>query len=170
MRLPGAVRILEAHHQDPAVAVDVLLVQAVLLVEPRIGPDAGADEPRPVGERELGAVGVQARDDVERARVEAARDLLVAPVAAQQLVEEVQRGGAAGHLERVDVRLDEQRRLVEVGAGVEVRDRREPDVAALERLPDALEPEELGPLLGPALEDLRQLVVPVEPVERDVRH
>ena len=37
-------------------------------------------------------------------------------------------------------------------------------------LPDALEVEQLGPFLGPALEDLRQLVVPVEPVERDVRH
>ena len=37
-------------------------------------------------------------------------------------------------------------------------------------LPDRLDAVEVGPLLGPALEDRRQLVVPVEPVERDVGH
>ena len=77
---------------------------------------------------------------------------------------------AAGHLEGVDVRLDEHRRLVEVGARVEVRDRREPDVSSFERAADALESEQFGLRLGPALEDLRQFVVPVEPVERDLRH
>ena len=87
MRLPGAVRVLDPHHQDPSVAVDVLLVEPVLLVEARVRPDARADEVRLVGERELGAVRVEPRDDVEDARVETARDLRIAPVAAQELVD-----------------------------------------------------------------------------------
>ncbi len=170
VRLPGSVRVLETHHQDPPVAVEVLLVQPVLLVEPRIRPNARADEARLVRERRLGAVRGQPRHDVEDARVEAARHLGIAPVAAQELVEQVQRRRAAGHLERVDVRLDEEAGLVEVGSGLEVRDGRQPDVAVLVGLADALDAEELRLLLGPALEDLGQLVVPVEPVECDVRH
>ena len=83
VRLPGSVRILEAHHQDAPVAVEVLLVQPVLLVEPRIRPDARADEVRLVRERRLGAVRSQPRHDVEDARVEAARHLGIAPVAAR---------------------------------------------------------------------------------------
>ena len=170
MSLPGAVRVLDPHHQDPPVAVDVLFVEPVLLVEPRVRTDARADELRLVGERELGAVRVEPGDDVEDARVEAARDLRIAPVAAKELVDEVQRRRAARHLERVDVRLDEEPGLVEVGSRLEVRDRRQPDVAALVRRADALDADELRLLLGPALEDLGQLVVPVEPVEGDVRH
>ena len=91
-------------------------------------------------------------------------------MAAEELVDEVQRRRAARHLERVDIRLDEERGLVEVGSRLEVRDRRQPDVAALVGRADALDADELRLLLGPALEDLGQLVVPVEPVEGDVRH
>jgi hypothetical protein len=153
VRLPGAVRVLDAHHQDAPVAVDVLFVEAVLLVEPRIRAQARADEVRLVREGCLGTVHGQPRHDVERAGVEAARDLRVGAVTAKELVEEVERGRAAGHLDRVDVRLDEEARLLEIGPGVEVRDRREPDVPPLVRLADALEPEELRALLRPALED-----------------
>ena len=146
MRFPGAVRIAHAHHQDAPVAVQVLLVQAVLLVEQRIRTHARAYEARPVGQGELGPVGVETRNDVERARVEDARDLLVGRVALKEALDEVQRGGAPGHLERVDVRLDQEGRLVEVGARLEVRDRRQPDVTALVRLADRLHANELRAL------------------------
>src|SRR5262249_11474094 len=96
--------------------------------------------------------------------------LRIAPIAAEEPVEQVQRGSAAGDLERVDVRLDEEARLLEIRPRLEVCDRRQPDVPALVRLPDALELEELGALLNPALDDLGQLVVPVEPVEGNLRH
>src|SRR5919205_50555 len=63
MRLPGAVRVWDAHGEDAAVAVHVLLVQAVLGVEPRVRADARAQVARPLCQGELGAVGVQPGDD-----------------------------------------------------------------------------------------------------------
>jgi hypothetical protein len=85
------VRIAHAHREDAAVAVDVLLVEAVdrLLVE-GIAARRRADVARPLGERELGAVGVDARAEVDGARVEQLRDLGVAAVAGEQLVEVVE--------------------------------------------------------------------------------
>src|SRR4029453_833598 len=87
-----------------------------------------------------------------------------------QALYRVRRRRCAGDLDRVDVRLDQERRLLEIRSSLGVGDRRKPDVTALVGLADRLGPEELGPFLGPALEDVRQLVVPVEPVESDVRH
>src|ERR1700694_973197 len=82
----------------------------------------------------------------------------------------MERRGAAGHLERVDVRFDQERGLVEIGPGLEARHRDEPDIAILERAADALEAVDVRPLLRPALQDLRQLVVLVEAVEADLGH
>ncbi len=155
MRLPRAVRIADPHHQDAPVAVEILLVEPVELLREGPGPSAGADEPGPVGQCQLGAVGVQPRDDVEDACVEGARHPLVASVPREQAVHHVERRRGAGHLDRVDVGLDQQRRLFECRPGLGVRDRGEPDVPALVALADRLDGEELGPLAGPALEELR---------------
>lgn len=82
-------------------------------------------------------------------------------------MDEVQRGRAAGDLDRVDVRLDEEARLLGRGAGVEVRDGREPDVAPLVRLPEALDLDQARGLLRPRLEQLGQLRVGVPAVVLD---
>jgi hypothetical protein len=154
MRLPGAVAVAQPHHQDPPVAVQVLFVEPVDRLDERPGARARADEPRPVGERELRAVRVQPRDDVHRPRVEQVRDALVLAVAGEEPVDEMERRRRAGHLERVDVRLDQERGLLERRAGLEVRDRAEPDVAPFEALSDRLERVEVGPLVGPPAKDL----------------
>ena len=80
MRLPGAVGIADPHHQDAAVSVEVLLVEAINLLDERPRAGARADEAGPVGERQLRAVGVEPWDDVERAGVDDASDALVAAV------------------------------------------------------------------------------------------
>ncbi len=155
MRLPGAVGIADPHHQDPAVSVQVLLVEPVELLDERPRTGARPDEARPLGERQLGAVGVQAWDDVERAGVEDAGDSLVAAVLGEEPVDQVERGGRTRHLHRVDVGLDQKCGLLERRPGLGVRDRGQPDVPALVALADRLEGEQLGPLVGPTLEDLR---------------
>jgi hypothetical protein len=78
---------------------------------------------RPVGQRQLGAVGVQARHHVDHARVQQLARLRVARfVAVQQLVQPVQAGGAGRQLGGVDVAVDPERRLVDVFTGVPVGD------------------------------------------------
>src|SRR5680860_826698 len=121
MRLPGAVGILHPHHEDAPVAVDVLLVQTLAAMWEGIGPDARSHEPRPVCERQLCAVGVEARDDVEGPGVEDRRDARVAPVAAQEMVDEVKGGGAAGYLVGVDICIEPQLGLLPISSHIEVR-------------------------------------------------
>ena len=82
MRAPGSVRILDPHVEHAAVTVDVLDLQSVLRLVARIGPDAGADEP-PLLQPALRTVGIQARDDIEDARVEHSGDLVVLSVLRQ---------------------------------------------------------------------------------------
>ncbi len=88
-------------------------MQPVVQLFAWIRTDAGPDETALL-EPSLGAVGIEAWDDVEGARVERARDDVVVPVAREQPVDEVERGGASRPLHRVDVGLDEERRLVRV--------------------------------------------------------
>ena len=88
-------------------------------------------------------------------------------VGVEEVVEEVERGGRPRELHRVDLGVDEHRGLLVRGAGLRVRDRAEPDVAALVRVPDRLEREERRVLGGPRLERLGQLGVGVEAVELD---
>jgi hypothetical protein len=155
MGLPRAVGVAQPHHQDPAVAVEVLLVETVDLLGERPGTRAGADEPRLVGERELRPVGIEARHDVDRPRVEQARDPLVLAVAGQQAIDQVERRRRARHLDRVDVGLDQEPRLLEVGTGLGIRQRAEPDLAPFVGRSDRLHPVEVGPLVGPPLQDFR---------------
>jgi hypothetical protein len=166
MWLPGAVGIFHPHHEDATVAVDVLLVEALASLLEGIGTHARAHETGPIRESQLGAVGIEARDHIEGAGVEHSRYAVVPAVATEEVVEKVERGGAAGDLGGVDIGVEPQRRLLLGGAGVQVGDGGEPDVAALIGLADALQPQQLGPALGPSLQQRAELVVAVETVER----
>ena len=168
VRLPGPVRVGLPHHQHAPVAVDVLAVEPVLRLLAWVRAHARAPE-APVREARVGAVRVHARDDVERARVERLRDPLVLAVAVQQAVEEAQRGGRPRELHRVDLRVDEDRRLLLGRPGLEVRHRDERDVAPLVRLADRLDPAQARELGRPRVERLGQLGVRVEAVEADAR-
>ena len=164
MRLPRPVRVLHAHEQDAPVAVDVLAVEAVLGLVARIRPHARTAE-APVCEPRVGAVRVDAGDDVERSRVDCVSHARV--VGVEEPVEEVERGCRARELHRVDLGMDEHGGLLLRRPRVGVRDRAEPDVAALVRLSDRLECEQRRELRGPRLERLRQLGIRVEAVEAD---
>ena len=168
VRLPGAVRVAEAHHQQAPVAVDVLAVEPVLRLLARVRANARAAE-APVGEPRVRAVRVHARDDVERARVERVRHPLVVAVPVQEPVEEVQRRGRAGELHRVDLGVDEDRRLLLRRPRLEVRHRREPDLAAFVRLADRLEREQARETRRPRRRASPELGVRVEAIEADAR-
>ena len=92
MVLPQAVGIGDAHLQDAAVAVDVLDGESLdLLLVVRIRPRARADPFRLVGERPFGAVRIDPRAEVERARVERARHVGILAVLRDERVQEVER-------------------------------------------------------------------------------
>ncbi len=121
--LPAAVCIGHAHAEHAAVAVDVFDVQAIdrRFVE-RVRACRRADVARLVGQRQFGAVGVQPRADVDRARVQQVRDapafVVIDAEVQHQVVQPVQAGGAGGELGGVDVAVDPEGRLVAVRAGV----------------------------------------------------
>src|SRR5439155_14413452 len=104
MRPPGAVRILDTHVEHPSVTVDVLDLQTVVRLLARVRSHARPNEAALL-EPALGSVRVQARDDVEDARVEDLRNLLVLSVPGEKPVDQVECGRTAGPLHRVDVRL-----------------------------------------------------------------
>ncbi len=112
--LPRPVGIGDAHLQDAAVAVEVLGNQPLdrLFVE-RIAARRRAHVLRPVGHRPLGAVGIDARADVERARIERAADLGIGVLALHQPVGEVQARARRRQFDRVDVAVDPVRGLVD---------------------------------------------------------
>ena len=77
MLLPRTVDVGDTHHQDAAIAVDVLGLQPlyrVLVV--RVRSRGGADVFRLVGHRPFRAVRVHARDYVHGAGVQEARDVV----------------------------------------------------------------------------------------------
>ena len=139
-------------------------MQTVLGLLARIRPDARAAEAS-VGEPGVRAVRVDARHDVERARVDGVADTRV--VGVEEVVEQVEGGARSRELHRVDLGVDEDRGLLLREPGLDVRDRAEPDVATFVRLPDGLEGEALRVLGRPRLERLGQLGVGVEVVELD---
>jgi hypothetical protein len=150
--LPGAVRVGHAHLQHAAVAVDVLDRQAVhrLLVE-RIGPGGRADEARLVGQRQLGAVGVQARAEVDHPGVEQLGDPGIAAMPGHQLVQPVQAGGAGRQLTGMDVAVDPDGRLVLVIAGGAVGDDHQRDVTPFVALAQHPQVDQVRPGIGVGL-------------------
>ena len=164
VRLPRSVRVGHAHEEDAPVSVDILAMEAVLGLVARIRPDARAAEAA-VCEPGLGAVGVHARDDVERSCVEGVADSRV--VGVEEMVEEVERRGRARELHRMDLCVDEDGGLLVRRARLGVRDGAEPDVAPLVRVTDGLVREQRRMLGRPRLERLRQLGIRVEAVEPD---
>ena len=132
MLFPWAVGIRDAHHQDAAIAVDIFGLQPLnrILV---VGVRAcrGADVFRFVGHRPLGTVRVHARDHVQRARVEQARDVVLLAVIGKQRIDEFQRRDGAGKFGRVNVGVDVKRRFGQRLAGGVVGNGDAPDRAAL---------------------------------------
>ncbi len=122
VRLPGPVRVAKPHHEDTPVAVDVLAVEAVLQLLAWVRPNARPPEPA-VGEPGLCAVRVDPRNDVKRACVEGVRDARILAVVVEQPVEQIQCGRRPRELHRVDLRVDEDGRLLVRRASLEVRDR-----------------------------------------------
>ena len=82
----------------------------------------------------------------------------------------MERRRAPGPLHGVDVRLDQERRLVLMLAGLAVRDRDEPDVPSLERRTDGLDAAKLRSFVRPRAQRVGELVVAVEVVVRDGAH
>ena len=171
MRLPQSVRILDAHLQDAAIAVDVLDRQSLvgLLVE-RIGACAGAYPLRVIGQRPLGAIGVDARADVERASVERARHVGVAAVLRDERVQEIERRGRRGDFRRMDVAVNPERRLVARGPGCRIRDRHRPDVTPFVAFADGFDRHETGMLPCERVQQFGELGVAVEAIEGNSQH
>ncbi len=82
----------------------------------------------------------------------------------------MERRDAARPLVGVHVAVDEERGLLARLAGRTVRDRQEPQLAALGRLAEALQVHELRPRLLPLLQERGHLRVAQDPVERQRRH
>jgi len=166
MTLVRAVRIGNAHVEHAAVAVDVLHRHAVgrLLVE-RIATCRRADEARHVGQRELGAVGVQARHDVDDAGVQQVRQARVAGVVREHVMQVVQHRGAGREFGGVDVAVDPERGLGRVGAGGSAGQHHEPDVAPFVALADRAQLDDVGPRGRVGLQQRRQFRVAREAAE-----
>ncbi len=171
MRLVAAIGIGDAHGEYASVAVDVFHVEAVdrLLVE-GIGPRRGADVLRPVGERPFGAVGIDARAHVDRARVHEPRDVRVLAVTLLERVQVMQAGGRSGELRGVDVAVDPEGGLVGGRARVRVGRRDDPDVAALVARAHALHGKKPRMARREALQQRGEVVVAVETVEAEFQN
>jgi len=163
--LPVACRIDDSHLQDAAVAVDVLRMQAVLLVLERIGPGAGADVFGRDGQRKLRAVRIEARNDIDHLLVEDARDPGVRPVAIDQPRDEMERGHGRGDLGRVNVGIDPERWLLHVRARFPVGQDDQRDIAAFMRLAQHREGHDVPVLRSERGQNTGQLCIIVISVE-----
>ncbi len=170
---PRAVGVREPHLQDAAVAVDVLLVEArpAVRVGERPRAHTRAAEAGAVGEDPLGAVGVDARDHVERARAQRPGDGGVAGgVPVDEALEQPTRGDRRGQFHGVDAGVDPVRRLGVVRPGGVVRDGHEHQIAPLERPSIGLDGHQIGVSGSELIDPGDQFVVAQEPVEVVVDH
>ncbi len=166
MLLVGAVRVGQAHVEHAAVAVHVLHRHAVgrLLVE-RVAARGRADEARHVRQRQLGAVGVQARHHVDHAGVQQVGQARVGGVVREQVMQVVQRRGAGREFGGVDVAVDPERGLGRVGAGGLAREHQQPDVAPFVAVADGAQLDDVGARGGIGLQQGRQFRVAREAAE-----
>ena len=146
--------------QDAAVAVDVLDVEPVdgLLVE-RIAAGRRTDVPRPVGQRELGAVGVQARAEVDDARVEEPRDVRIVAVAGHERCRKYSTAVDAVSSAAWMLPSAQNAGLSTSATGRGVGDRRDPDVAAFVALADRSHRDQRGARGGVVVQQSGQFVV-----------
>lgn len=118
-RHPATVGVSDPHISDRAVAVDVALVQAgrQVRIAPRPGAHAAAAELRTVGQHPLDAVRVDPRRDIEGAGLEGFGHHRVAAKAGDEVLDQMERGNAAGDFHRVNVGVHPMGRLGVVRAG-----------------------------------------------------
>ena len=173
MRLPHAVRIGDAHLQDAPVAVDVLDRRVPRCSSSSCGYGRVLERIhlRLVGERPFGAVGIDARAHVERARVERARDVrhrfrTASPACAGST------GSRPTPATSVAWMLPSTQNAGLSAAGpvaalVTVDD---PDVASFVALADRLDRDEIGMLARERSQELGQFGVAIEAVEGDGGH
>ncbi len=167
--------VLLAHGADVAVAVEVvgriLVEETVPVVVDRDAQAAVAVRAVGVGHEVIAAVDVDDRHDIDADPVDEGRDLGVLAVAAEDIVEKVERDVAALDLIAVHVAVDVEGRLVEGGAGLGVVHGHGHEGPAFLAFPHGLERRQLGIGLGEGPQrfvNLIEGVVLVEP-QRD-RH
>jgi hypothetical protein len=117
--LPGSEYIrVRAQPRDPVGAGHVAAIAAPIIIRRQ--------------QREFGAVGVEARDDIEHLAAVQPRRLLVADILGQQMPGGVQGGNTARILLGMDFGIDVEAGLVRRRAGPGIGQREEPDLPALE--------------------------------------
>ena len=160
------MRVPHTHGEDAPIAVDILDGQALhgrLIVG--IGARGGADVPGPVGQREFRAIGVEPGHQVNGARVQQMRGLRIGAPVADQVVKVVKAGGAGGELGRVDVAVQPECGLVDIGAGGRVGEDHGPDVPPLMALADGAHRHQVGPGRHVGHQQRRECLVAEEFVE-----
>ena len=133
--LPRPIHVRDAHHQNATIAVNVFGFQAldgILVVGVRAC--GRPDVLRLVRHRPLRAVRVHARDHVQRAGVEQARDVVAFAVIREHGVDQFQRGNRTGKFGGVDVGVDVIRWLGQRLAGGVIGERNAPNRATLKAL------------------------------------
>ena len=165
---PRAVGIGDAHRQHPSVAIDVVFEQARPAVRIPVRPrtHTAAPKRRRIGERGFDPVGVDPRNDIERARPEGPQcHLVVAFRRGDEVMEQMQSRRPAGDLHRVDVRIHPVRRFRVVGTRRRIGDVHDPQRAALERGAVLLQCHERRVLGGEFVQNDNQLVVAHEAIK-----
>ena len=163
MLLPRAVRIGDPHLQDPAVTVEVFRDQPVerIFVE-RIAPRRRAHVARVIAHRPFGAVGVDARANVERARIECARDVCVVAALFHQPVDEIQTRAGRRKLDRMNVAVDPVGGLVLRRAGCALGQRHDWNGSAFVAGADRFQRNVVRILVGKAAQEIHQFVVAIK--------
>ena len=110
----------------------------------------------------LGPVRVVHDSQIEGLGIDEPGDVGVLAVLCQQVMEKPQHGLGTGDLRRVPPSFDVHGWFVGVLAGLPVRHRDLPDVAALEGLSNRIELDEVRIVLGPLCKELIHLVVGVK--------
>ena len=170
---PRAVGVGEAHLEDAAVAIDVLLVETgpAMGVGERPRSHAGSPESGTVGEHPLGTIGVHPGHDVERAGAQRPGDRGVArSMAVDESLQQSARGDRGGQFDGVDAGVDPVRRFRVVRPGRGIGDGDQQQVASLERSAVGVDGDEVGVGGGELLDPVDQLVVAEEPVEAVLDH
>ena len=121
---PRTIRVNNAHAENAAVAVHILLVQSAgsMGVVPRPSSSATAAILRTVSKRPFDTVWIHTGYHVKRASLQGPSDGGVGAVARNQMIDQAQRSNAGSDLDRVNVGIDPMSRLAVVAARVAIGD------------------------------------------------